>query len=201
MKQCDNCRMQLDDRTVTCPYCGSTELSAFAPRSNPLIIEDKGAGNVVAGVVGAFLFSLIGGVLFFVLCQIGYIVGVCGLIIFVLANFGYHLFAKGEKDSVAGMVTAVIMSVVMILLAEYVSLSYEIYVAYREDFYITIFDAIRITPEFLADPDILAAVGKDLAFAYIFSLIGIGGSISNRRKAKKRAAQAKQEAAVEVEDL
>ena len=189
MKQCNNCRMQLDDRTVTCPYCGSTDLSEPTVRANPLEIEEKGAGNVVAGVVGAFLFALIGGILYFLVYQVGYIAGICGLIIFILANFGYHLFAKGEKDTVPGLVTAVIMTILVIFLAEYLSLSYEIFTVFRDDFDITMFDAIRATPDFLADPEIMGPVGQDLLMAYGFSVIGIIGNISSRRKAKKRAAQ------------
>lgn len=190
MKQCNNCRMQLDDRTVTCPYCGSTELSALAPRVNPLEIEEKGAGNVVAGAVGAFLFSLIGVALFFIVYQLGYIAGICGLVIFVLANFGYHLFAKGEKDTVAGLVTAVIMTVLMILLAELVSVAYGLFTLLRKDYGldITIFESFRLMMMSLTEPDVIGDLAKDLLMAYGFSAIGIIGNISNRRKAKKRAA-------------
>ena len=198
MKQCDNCRMQLDDRTVTCPYCGSTELSELKVRANPLEPEPKGAGNVVAGVVGAFLFALIGGVLYFIVYQLGYIAGICGLVIFVLANFGYHLFAKGEKDTIPGLVTAVIMTVLVIFLSEYIALSYEIFTVFRDDFDITMFDAIRATPEFLSDPEIMGPVGKDLLMAYGFSIIGIIGNFSNRRKAKKRAEQKETETETET---
>ena len=39
---------------------------------------NKGNGNILAGAVGAFLFALIGGVLYFVVYQIGFIAGICG---------------------------------------------------------------------------------------------------------------------------
>ena len=198
MKQCNSCRMQLDDRAVTCPYCGSTELSPLAPRANPLEIEEgRGVGNVIAGVVGAFLFALIGGILFFVLYQIGYIAGICGLITFVLANFGYHLFAKGEKDTLTGMITAVIMTVLVIFLAEFLSISYALFQESKEYYDITMFDAIRATPYFLKEPELLGAVVKDLLVAYALSVLGIISSISNRRKAKKRAAQDQTEAGIQ----
>ena len=197
MKQCSNCRMQLDDRTVTCPYCGSTELTELKARANPLEIEEKGSGNVVAGVVGAFLFALIGGLLYFIIYQVGYIAGICGLIIFILANYGYHLFAKGEKDSMTGLIVAVVMTVLVIFLAEYLSLSYEIFTVFRDEYDITIFDAIRATPDFLSDPEIMGPVAKDLLMAYGFSIIGIISNFANRRKAKKQAAQ--KEAETETE--
>ena len=198
MKQCNNCRMQLDDRTVTCPYCGSTELSELKARANPLEIEEKGSGNVIAGVVGAFLFALIGGLLYFIIYQVGYIAGICGLVIFILANYGYHLFAKGEKDSLTGLIIAVVITVLVIFLAEYLSLSYEIFTVFRDEYDITIFDAIRATPDFLSDPEIMGPVAKDLLMAYGFSIIGIISNFANRRKAKKQAAQ--KEAETETEE-
>ena len=36
--------------------------------------------NVLFGVVGAFLFALVGGVLYYILYQIGYLAGISGLI-------------------------------------------------------------------------------------------------------------------------
>ena len=148
--------------------------------------EDNGNGNILAGFVGAFLFSIIGGLLYFVLYQIGIIAGICGLAIFVLANFGYGLFAKTKnKASIVGLIAAIVATIVMIFLAEYVSLSFEIFQAYKDQG-ITIFDAIRATPEFLAEPEIGNAVAGDLAFAYIFGFIASISNIVNIVKARKK---------------
>lgn len=190
MKECIRCHMQVDDRAELCPYCGSTELALAQSRTNPLEIEEKRGGNVVAGVVGAFLFALIGGILFFLVYQMGYIAGICGLIIYVLANYGYHLFAKGPKETKTGLVVSVIMTVLMIFLAEYIALSYEIFTVFRDEVDITMFDAIRATPDFLTDPDIKGAVIKDLVMAYVFGLVGIIGNLVSGRKGKKKQAKA-----------
>ena len=45
---------------------------------NSNITETK--ENVLAGAVGAFLFSLVGGILWFLLYQIGFLAAVSGLI-------------------------------------------------------------------------------------------------------------------------
>ena len=50
--------------------------------------------NVLAGVVGAFLFSLVGGILWFVLYQIGYLAAVSGLVGVICAVKGYTFFAN-----------------------------------------------------------------------------------------------------------
>ena len=61
--------------------------------------------NVLAGAVGAFLFALVGGVLWFVLYLVGFFAGISGLVGAVCAVKGYSLFSK--KESVKGIVIAI----------------------------------------------------------------------------------------------
>ena len=211
MKMCNKCRAQVEDQSNFCTSCGGSDFSAIATNNEqpiqqlneqvqnypPIYIptyqtqtvepaeQDLGNGNVIAGIVGAFLFALIGGLLYFVIYQIGVIAGICGLAIFVLANFGYNLFAKGNKNTIVSLVVSIVMMIVMIFLAEYVSLSFEIFQTFKDEG-ITIFDAIRATPEFLAEPEIGNAVAGDLAFAYIFGFIASISNIVNIVKARKK---------------
>lgn len=146
----------------------------------------RGNGNIVAGVVGAFLFSIIGGIMYFILYQVGVVAGLCGLVTFVLANFGYNLFAKPDKkSSMVGLIISAVVMVVMIFIAEYVSLSYVIFQNYK-DYGITIFDAIASTSDFLAEPEISGAVAQDLVFAYVFGVLAVMGNIVNNIKARRR---------------
>ena len=55
--------------------------------------------NVLAGIIGAFLFSLVGGILWFVLYQIGYVASISGLVGVVCAVKGYTFFAKAKRES------------------------------------------------------------------------------------------------------
>lgn len=211
MKKCNNCGTQNEEQANFCVSCGSSDFSAneqsvqnlndqvqgqddspiYNPayqvqnnESNDTDINDN--GNIIAGIVGAFLFSIIGGLLYFVIYQVGIIAGICGLVIFVLANFGYGLFAKTKnKASVVGLFSSIIITIIMIFLSEYICLSFEIFQAYK-DLGITIFDAIRATPEFLSEPEISKAVAGDLAFAYIFGFIATIGNIVNIVKARKK---------------
>jgi hypothetical protein len=50
--------------------------------------------NVLAGIVGAFLFSLVGGALWFILYMVGFIAGISGLVGVVCAVKGYSFFSK-----------------------------------------------------------------------------------------------------------
>ena len=149
---------------------------------------NKGNGNILAGAVGAFLFALIGGVLYFVVYQIGFIAGICGLVIFILAYFGYGLFAKSAKNSIAGLIASIVSMLIVIFAAEYFCLSYEIFQAYKE-LDITFFEAVRATPDFLAEPEVQSAVIEELVIAYALGILASVGNIINIVKARKAAAQ------------
>ncbi|MCI8281775.1 MAG: hypothetical protein HFI76_08780 [Lachnospiraceae bacterium] len=135
--------------------------------------------NVIAGAVGAFLFALIGGILYFIVYQFGFIAGICGLITVILSMFGYQLFS-GNKSSLKGTVIAIIMSILSIVLAEYLSLSYVIYDLYKTDLSITFFDAVQMTPDFLAESEVMIAFLKDLGIAFVLGAIASAGRIRRR---------------------
>lgn len=207
MKECNVCGTLVDEQARFCSACGSTELieagttgqqmeeiqtyplnfdSAYQVQNVKSNGEEDGNGNILAGFVGAFLFSLIGGLLYFVLYQVGIIAGICGLVIFVLANFGHGLFAKTKnKASIAALIASIAATIVMIFLAEYISLSFEIFQAYK-DYGITFFDAIRATPEFLEEPEIASALAEELTIAYMLGFIASISNIVNIVKSRKR---------------
>ena len=183
------------------PSSGSEPAAAKPEPFQPAAVFDAAAvpaapsrpENVLAGIVGAFLFSLIGGLGYFLIYQAGYIAGICGLITMILAAFGYGLFS-GRKNSMKGVVASVIFTVITLFLAEYFCLAFEIFKSFSADYGIDFFDALRATPTFLVDPEILPSVLFDLASAYV---LGAVASFSNSRaairanRAEKAAKQAK----------
>ena len=103
--------------------------------------------NVLLGVLGAFLFALAGGALWFVLYLVGFIAALSGLVGVICAIKGYSLFAK--KESVKGIVIAVVMTLLVIVIAWYFCLSYDAYIAHQQwfeegeiDYTITFLDAL-----------------------------------------------------------
>ena len=149
---------------------------AAAPTAQPLEAKHE---NVIAGIVGAFLFALIGGALYFIIYQFGYIAGICGLVTVVLATFGYQLFS-GVKSSMKGIIIAIIASILAIVLAEYLGISYAIYDEFKALYDVSFFDAVRVTPDFLAESELMIAFLKDLAIAFV---LGAVASIGNIRSA------------------
>lgn len=199
MRKCNSCGIQINEEANFCPACGSsdfTEIIDSAEEANVQQVqaaeepvqEDKGNGNIVAGFFGALLFSLLGGLLYFAIYQIGFIAGICGLVIFLLAGFGYRLFAKTKnKNSIACLVISIIVMIVVIFLSECFCASYELYEALNaEGFDITLAEAIEVTPEFLETPELSEAFASDLAFAYIFGFVACIGNIISIVKARKQ---------------
>lgn len=152
--------------------------------ATPVNTEPAHPENVLAGIVGALLFSLIGGVAYFILYQVNFIAGICGLISVVLGSFGYGLFS-GRKNTVKGVIIAIVMTVITLFLAEYCCLSFIIYQELGELYGLTFLDAVRVTPAFLVDPDILPSVISDLAIAYLLSGIASFSTILTAVRANK----------------
>ena len=163
--------------------------------------------NVLAGTVGAFLFALAGGVLWFLLYQVGFLASISGVVAVICALKGYSVFAK--KESVKGIIISVISAVVVIVIAWYLCLSFDAYNAHKEwyangeiDYTITIFEAIRGAYIFLADPEIARAYFVDLAIGLGLCILGGFSNVKNaiyRIKAAKEAVANPAPSAVEAD--
>lgn len=147
--------------------------------------------NILAGIVGALLFSLVGGIIWFVLYQIGFLAAISGIIGVVCAIKGYAIFGKSE--SVKGIVISTVIAFLVIVLAWYFCLSYDVYLAYQEwyangevDFTLTFFESVANAHLFLTDSEIAIAYLKDLGIGLIFCVVGAFGYVKTAiGKAKK----------------
>ena len=160
--------------------------------------------NVVAGSVGAFLFALVGGVIWFVLYQVGFLAGISGLIAVIAAVKGYTVFSK--KESLKGVIISVIMAIIVMIIAWYLCLSTDVYNAYQEwykngevDFTVTFFEAVRGAYVYLMEPEIGPSYFGDLAIGLGLCAIGAASHISTTVKRLKAEAAAAQNKAAEVE--
>ncbi len=151
---------------------------------NPVEIKEE---NIFAGIIGALLFAIIGGAVYFGVYQLGYIAGICGFIMFMLSNFGYSLFS-GVKNSMKGVITAIIMTIVMILVSEYICLAFDIYKAFESE--VSFAEVLSYIPEFMQVSEIKTAVIKDLLFAYALGALATFGSIKQAIAKNKEAQKA-----------
>jgi hypothetical protein len=163
--------------------------------------------KVFAGAVGAFLFALAGGVMWYLLYQVGFLAGISGAVAVIAAVRGYTFFAKGR--SVKGIVISVVMSVIVLVLAWYLCLTTDIYNAIKEwhaagdiDYVFSYWAAFQSAYSFLEDKDIAFVYLKDLGLG-LFLCIGASmfcvKSMLNEMKKDSRAALEDAEEATEEE--
>lgn len=138
--------------------------------------------NLPLGLVGAVLGVLLGSVLWIIIGQIGFIAGIAGYAIVFCGMKGYQLL--GGKLSKAGIVVCVILSFLVIVGAEIVSLGIAIYQEFGTEYAITLGDAFRVVPDFLKEPEVAGGVMKDLAVGYA---LAIWASYSGIRNAWRQA--------------
>lgn len=163
--------------------------------------------NVLAGAVGAFLFSLVGGILWFVIYQLGYLASISGLVGVICAVKGYTFFAKTKNESVKCLVISTVIAIAVLAIAWYLCVAYDIYLVYQEwyaagevDFTYTFFESVQVVPYFFQESDILIAYLKDLGMGLVFAALGIVSYLASREKKKKQqAAMEAAKAAAEAE--
>ena len=171
--------------------------------------------NVLAGAVGAFLFSLVGGILWFVLWQLGFLAAISGLVGVICAVKGYTFFAKTKRESKACLILSVIISMLVLAIAWYACVAYDIYLAYQEwfaagevDFTVTFFEAVNAVPYFFEDSEILLPYLGNLGMGLLFAVLGVISYLASREKkmkaqvaAEAARAAAEAEAAKASEDI
>ena len=151
--------------------------------------------NVVAGIVGAFLFSLVGGVLWFVIYMVGFVAGISGLVGAVCAMKGYSIFAK--KESMKGIIISVVIALLVMVIAWYFCLAYDVYDVHKSwyeegeiDYTLTYFESVQASHYYLSDPEIGPAYLGDLAIGLLFCVAGGGSYVVGKLKSIKQKAAA-----------
>ena len=160
--------------------------------------------NTLFGVFGAFLFSLAGGALWFVLYQINFLAALSGFVGVICAVKGYMLFSKSKKESLKCVIIASVMTAVSLIAAWYLCISYEIYYIYGEwyaagevDYCYTFLESVQITPYMImANTETFIYYIKDLAIGLLCAVVGVVYYLSLREKRMKAEAAKKAAAAV-----
>ena len=142
----------------------------------------KSGERVAAGIAGAFLFSLIGGVAWFLLYQVGIISSICGFLGVILAIKGYKLFAK--KESVKGIIISSVIALLVLIAAWYICISKDVYDAYQLwhsegeiEYTLTFVQSMAAVPKFMEVGEVASGWFRDLALGMVFALIGSGYTI------------------------
>lgn len=150
-------------------------------QQNALQKKQKGSGNVIGGIVGALIGSLIGIAVWVLIYQLGYISALGGLAMVICSMKGYELL--GGRLNKAGIAITCIISILMLLFAEYICLSIEIYKVYNDwSSSFTYSEAFYSVPYFLNESDVMGAVVMDLVIGFILMAVGAFGTIKQTYK-------------------
>lgn len=163
---------------MLCTTCQSNTIEQL--QRNASSKAKGGNGNIVGGIVGALLGSLLGVAAWVLIYQLGYLSAIAGIVMVICALKGYEIL--GGKLNKTGIIICCMISVLMVLFAEQISLSIEIYNVYQEYYYITFFDAFQSVPAFLEDSEVLSAVIYDLAIGYLLMIFGAWSTIRQALK-------------------
>lgn len=158
--------------------------SVQAPQ-RPFMMQEP--ENVPMGILGALLFSLVGGVLYFIVYQLGYIAGIAGFVAVICAVKGYKLL--GKRESVKGVIISVIVSVVVILLAATYSVSFSLLESLKS-FYPSQTVTVLNSPIYLLramkdSGDITRIIVSELAIALLLCIVAAGSSVTRAIKSAK----------------
>lgn len=157
-----------------CSNCaGRIEESLFDRKQD--ILSKK--SNLIPGIVGALLGSLIGCVVYFLIWQIGYVAAIAGLITAVCTFKGYEMFG-GVIDK-KGVIACVIVIIFSVFLANQSVWAYEIYKAFKE-YDVGFFECFRAVNEIVSESSELnGQYYMNLVMAYLMTALGSYRSIIN----------------------
>jgi hypothetical protein len=134
--------------------------------------------NILSGVIGAVIGVLLGSVLWVVLGQVGFIAGIAGYAIVFCGMKGYEIL--GKKLSKTGIVICVILSLLAIAGAEFVSLGVILYSELRKMYdMVSLGEAFGLLPEMLHEPELVGEVVKELAIGYVLAIWASYSSVKN----------------------
>ena len=139
-------------------------------------VEEK-KENIIAGIVGAFLGTLIGLLCIVVVDQLGYMASISGVVMGVCAIKGYQLPAG--KMSLKGIVISSVFMICVVYVSQ--QLSWAIDAA--DVLNIDVFSAFRLIPEMIRQGAIDGGIYmKDLFMLYAFTALGAVPTIWNTIK-------------------
>lgn len=167
--------------TAPLRYCEKCSSETMATLEEAQTNFKNQKSQIISGIVGAFLGSLIGVALWVVVYAVGYIAAVCGVVLAVCTLKGYQKL--GGKLDKLGITIAVVITMAMVFVANYISYGYEVYIAFKEIEDINIFQGIQAVGFFLSEyDDFRNSFIGDLIQGYFFTIIATATTFINAYK-------------------
>ena len=155
------------EHAILCPTCFERSKSELALAQNAIHTKKT---NYAFGIVGALLGSLLGVLIWVIAAQFGKIVGISGIVFIVGSLYGFKKL--GGKLNIAGLIISALISVAMLLFAEYLTFAIEIFQQYKNEYDITFLDAFRAVADFLEDEEVYRVLLHDVVIGLLFLVAG-----------------------------
>lgn len=179
-----------------CLLCGSnSDLNVYGVGENADILchncygtakidiqQNLSKANFPKGLLGAFLGSLVGVVLWVVIYQLGYIAGIAGAAMVIFAFRGFKMF--GKELTFAGVICSILISFMMIPFSVYLSWSIDLFSYLGEG--ITFSECFGSLIYFMLDNDeIFRGMIGEMVMGYFLYLIAAVSTIVKTIKSSK----------------
>lgn len=157
-----------------CSDCAGKIEGALFDRKQDILSKKS---NLIQGVVGALLGSLIGCVVYFLIWQIGYVAAIAGLITAVCTFKGYEMFG-GVIDK-KGAFACIIVILFSVFFANQLVWAYEAYSVLKE-YDVSFFDCFRAVKDIVSESsELTGQYYGNLVMAYLMTALGSYRSIVN----------------------
>ncbi|MCD7893958.1 MAG: hypothetical protein LUG60_09685 [Erysipelotrichaceae bacterium] len=121
-------------------------------------------------ILTAFIGTLVGFILWIVMSQLGIFPSWCGFIIVCGCLIGYELLQSGLNKQ--GMMICMIMSMIMIIIAEMICLGLEIH-SYANHYYeVSLLSSFLMIPMFIFNTSVVVTIILDIIIGIIFEIVG-----------------------------
>lgn len=133
----------------------------------------KARSNVVTGIIGALLGSLVGVALWVGIYKLGYIAGIAGAIMIVSAMFGYEKL--GGSLDLKGIIISAVICIGMIYISERICISMQLYEEFKDYKYyfgdVSFFDCYKSMFTILKDVEKESVFWGELGIGYLLFAI------------------------------
>ncbi|MBR3116348.1 MAG: zinc ribbon domain-containing protein [Bacilli bacterium] len=122
---CPKCGAKIPDSANNCSYCGhKIERVVVPPVTNNNPVKEVKKENVLLGIVGALIGSIVGVGIVVLLSFVGFIASVAGLVMGICTLKLYEKFAGAISKK--GVIICIVIMILMTVLAENIAFSIQV---------------------------------------------------------------------------
>lgn len=149
-----------------CSDCADKIENSLIDRKQDILSNKS---NLIPGIVGALLGSLIGCAVYFLIWQLGYIAAVAGLITAVCTFKGYEMFGKVIDKK--GVLACIVVIIFAVYFSNRIIWAYDAFTALKE-YDVDFFSCFRSIDDIVAEIKLTDKYYGNLFMSYFMTIIG-----------------------------